>query len=51
MIPTPMTRFRTPQRAALDAYAGDDGRSPIDAQHKAFAEQVILAGKMRRNEV
>lgn len=39
------------ERAALDAYAGDEERSPIDAQRKAFAEQVILAGKMRRNEV
>ncbi len=37
------------ERAALDAYAGEE--PPIDEQRKAFVEQVILAGKMRRNEV
>ena len=37
------------ERAALDAYADDE--APIDAQSKAVAEQVILAGRIRRNEV
>jgi len=38
------------ERAALDAVAGEAPLSPLDAQRKAFADQVILAGKMRRNE-